>query len=178
MKCQTPHIINVASNFRTMEQTIKTYDELSDIFSRLGINSNIELGLLPENLSEAKSTDEFIYSDEATDLRKIFKSENIDIEYITHDKPLLRSRKNVDWFGPAIFIGFSVLYQNDYLISVMLNLISSHIYDFFKDNLNKRKVKLDIVVETSKNKTYQKISYEGGLEGIKDLEGVIKKLKK
>lgn len=138
---------------------------------------NNELIFFPENLLEVKNTSEFIYSETTTDIKKIFRANNVSTKYLNDEKPLLRARKSADWFGPIFFIGFTTLSQNPELINISLNLISSYLYDFFKVNHKDKKVKFEIVVE-NKNKEFQKIKYEGSIEGIKNLEGVIKQLKK
>lgn len=158
-----------------MNYKIEEYKEIENIIDILA--SIKEICFLPENLTE-KNPSEFIYSETTTDLRKVFIVENLMINYLTDDKPLLRSRKSADWFGPTIFIGFSILADNPHLIGVSLNLISSYLYDIFKGAIGSKNVKFDVVVENKKNKEYQKISYKGNVGGIKELEGVIKSLKK
>lgn len=161
-----------------MSYTIETYQELKEQFVNREIDFQKDLCFLPENLIEAENSSDFIYSETTTDLRKVFKSDNVSIEYLTKDKPLLRSRKSADWFGPTILIGFSALTTNPHLISVSINLLSSYLYDFFKGTIGNKKVKFEVVVENKQKKEYQKIQYEGSVEGIAELEDVIKALKK
>jgi hypothetical protein len=140
-------------------------------------NAGNNLIFLPENLNNVQDSAEFIYSEVTTDIRKIFRKENLVIDYLTNDKPILRARKSADWFGPTIFIGFSILSQNSNLINISLNLLSSYLYDFFKGSTANKKVKFDLVIENKKNKEFKTISYEGPIDGIKELEGVIKELR-
>lgn len=141
-------------------------------------SESVGIFFFPENFDETTDTSKFIYSETTSDLKKIFKINNQEISYINNEKPLLRVRKSADWFGPAIFISFSTLVQNPELISISLNLISSYLYDFFKGSVSDKKVKLDIIVENKKKTEYSKIQYEGNIEGLKDLENIIKQLKK
>ena len=104
-------------------------------------DSNSKLIFLPDNLNEIQDSSKFIYPETTTDIRKIFKKENINIDYLTSDKPILRSRKSADWFGPTIFIGFSILSQNSNLTNISLNLLSSYLYDFFNQSISNKKVK-------------------------------------
>jgi hypothetical protein len=161
-----------------MNYTIEKYPELIDLFAVRNLDFEKELCFLPENLLEAENTSDFIYSETSTDLRKALKKDNVSIDYLTNDKPLLRSRKNADWFGPIILIGFYTLTNNPYLISVTLNVLSSYLYDFFKGTIGERNVKFEVIVESKKKKEYQKIKYEGPVDGIPELEGIIKALKK
>ena len=122
---------------------------------------------------------EYIYSESTTDVRKALRSENLIIEYLTIDKPLLRARKSADWFGPILFISYSVLSENPTIIGISLNLISSYLYDYFKGAIvETKKVKFEIVIETKKRKILKKIKYEGTVEGIKELTEVIKRFDK
>jgi hypothetical protein len=149
---------------------------LSQAFKNLRIDDG-KLYFLPENLSIANQASDFIYSEASTDLKKVFRQEGITIDYLTNNLPALRLRKTADWWGPSIFIGVSFLSENSNLIGVALNLMSSYLYDFFKGHTQNKKVKFHIVVETKKQE-YQKISYEGSIEGVKELESLIKQLKK
>lgn len=141
-------------------------------------SESVGVFFFPENFNAANDTSKFIYSETTSDLKKIFKNNHQLISYINNEKPLLRVRKNADWFGPAIFISFSTLVQNPELINISLNLISNYLYDFFKGSVSEKKVKLDIIVESKKKAEYTKIEYEGNIEGLKDLEKIIKQLKK
>lgn len=141
-------------------------------------SESVGIFFFPENFDEATDTSKFIYSETTSDLKKIFKNSNQSVSYITNEKPLLRVRKSADWFGPAIFISFSTLVQNTELINISLNLISNYLYDFFKGSVSEKNVKLDIIVESKKKAEYTKIEYEGSVEGLKDLENIIKQLKR
>lgn len=157
-----------------MNYQIRDFQTLPDIFP---LYSRSSLTFLPENLNDIQDPSRFIYSETTTDIKKIFKSENLTINYLTDDKPTLRARKSADWFGPTIFIGFSILAQNSNLINISLNLLSSYLYDFFKGSTSTKKVKFDLVIESKKDKEFKTISYEGPVDGIKELEGVIKELR-
>lgn len=151
------------------------FDKLADTFFK---EPKPNLTFLPENLLEVQESKQFIYSESTTDIKKFFKLDKITVDYLTSDKPILRARKSADWLGPTLFIGFSILTENSTLISVSLNLLSNYLYDFFKGTPFNKKVKFEIVIESKKNKDFKKISYEGPVDGIKELEGVIKELNK
>ena len=160
-----------------MSYHIPAIPHTSHLFSQFSQANCSSLTFLPENLNEAQNSSDFIYSEVTTDIRKVFKKENLVIDYLTDEKPILRARKSADWFGPTIFIGFSILSQNSNLINVSLDLFSSYLYDFFKGSTSNKKVKFNLVIENKKNKEFKSISYEGPIDGIKELEEVIKGLK-
>lgn len=160
-----------------MNYKIEPYNQLVDSISKHDIDLGQEVYFIPENVIESDKTSDFIYSETTSDIRKIFRKNNVPIHYLTEDKPLLRSRKGADWFGPTLLIGFSVLFNNPHLIGIILNLISSYLYDFFKGKIGDKSVKFEIVIEYKKRKEYKKIKYEGSIEGIAELEKVIKSSK-
>jgi hypothetical protein len=138
--------------------------------------TNNDLIFLPENIED--DVLQYVYPESTSDIRKVFKANNLATFYLCSDKPKLRARKSADWFGPALFINFAILSQNPDLINIALNLISSYLHDFFKGSPNNKKVKFEIVVQTKQEKGFQKIKYEGDIDGIKELDAVIKQLKK
>lgn len=161
-----------------MSYKIVEYIETPNKLNLFNFDSNNSFYFIPENINEELESTKYIYPESTTDIRKMLKSENITIEYLTSDKPLLRSRKSSDWFGPTLLITYSLLSQNSTLIGISLNLISSYLYDYFKGSTESKQVKFEIILESKKKKEFKKIKYEGSIEGIKELESVIKGLKK
>ena len=161
-----------------MSYKIVEYIETPNKLNLFNFDSNNSFYFIPENINEELESTKYIYPESTTDIRKMLKSENITIEYLTSDKPLLRSRKSSDWFGPTLLITYSLLSQNSTLIGISLNLISSYLYDYFKGSTESKQVKFEIILESKKKKEFKKIKYEGSIEGIKELDSVIKGLKK
>lgn len=135
------------------------------------------LSFLPENFSEANSPTDFIYSDTVNDVIKIFRTNEIMASVLDETNPRFRTRKNNDWLGPGIFIGFSLLTENSYLVTMALNVLSNYLTDLFKGSIQSRSVKFELVIETRKNVEFKKITYDGGVEGIIELVEIIKSLK-
>ena len=160
-----------------MSYTIIEYDNFGKKIEELNCILPSTLSFLPENFDEVKISDEFIYADSITDIKKIFRLNKIPTEFVNDKVPKYRAKRNADWFGPAFFIGFSILTENDQLITIALNVLSNYITDLFKGSFTAKKAKLDIIIEISKNKEFRKITYEGSPEGLKDLDKVIKSLK-
>jgi hypothetical protein len=135
------------------------------------------LTFLPENITEVNKKSDFIFADSTTDFKKVFRLNEIQTTELISDSSIYRTRKSADFYGPAIFISLSMLSENQHLIAIAINVASEYCKDFFKGTIGKKKVKLDIYVETHKKKTVKKISYEGDSEGIKDFTEIIKSLK-
>lgn len=161
-----------------MSYEIENYQEIIDLFTKCNIDLEKDICFIPENLSKTPKCSDFVYSETTSDLRKVFEEDSVLIEYLTDDKPLLRARKSADWFGPTIFIGFNTLTNNPHLIGVFQSLLSSYLYDFFKGISGGKKVKFEVIIERKKKQEFKKVKYEGTIDGISDLEGLIKSLKK
>jgi len=150
---------------------------LIDKLKELEIDIPESLTFLPENILEVNNQSEFIFADSTTDFKKSYRLNELQSTELNSDSSIYRSRKSADFYGPAIFISLSMLSENQHLIEIAINVASEYCKDIFKGTLGKKKVKLDIYVETHKKKTVKKISYEGDSEGIKDLTDIIKSLK-
>lgn len=160
-----------------MNYKTEPYNQLVDSISKHAIDLDKGVYFIPENVFDTEETSNFIYSETTSDLRKIFKKENVQVHYLTEDKPLLRSRKGADWYGPTLLFGLSVIVDNPHLIGISLNLVSSYLYDFFKGKIGDKSVKFEVVVECKKKEEFKKINYEGPVEGIAELAKVVKSLK-
>lgn len=161
-----------------MNHKIEEVNNIKSLLDKHSIELSQTLVFIPENFNSCDNSSDFIYSETTTDLRKVFRNNNEDIRYLTDDKPLLRSRKSADWIGPSILICLSALIENPNLLNVSLNLISNYLYDFFKGVVSDKKVKFEVIIESKKKEEFKKVTYEGSIEGIPELESVIKRLKK
>ncbi len=160
-----------------MSYKTEPYNQLANSFSKHAIDLDKGIYFIPENIFDCGETSNFIYSETTSDLRKILKKGNVQVHYLTEDKPLLRSRKGADWFGPTLLFGLSVIVDDPHLIDIGLNLVSSYLYDFFKGKIGDKSVKFEVVVECKKKEEFKKITYEGPVEGIAELAKVVKSLK-
>jgi len=147
--------------------------ELNEKLTELNLVLPSGLTFIPENFETAKTTDDFIFTESVMDITKVFRSKSIEIKPLAGDSTKLRSRKNADWYGPAIFFSLTLLTENPTIVSVSLNVLSNYITDFFKGSFGEKKVKLDIYVEKKGKKKIKKISYSGSIEGLKELEKII-----
>lgn len=161
-----------------MHHTINDYINLNDKVNELDCFLTNDICFLPENLEETKSKSEFIYTDNTLTVKKLFNKNNLLSDTLEKENLNLRQRRSIDWYAPTIYIGFSLLTQNPTLVSIALNVLSNYITDFFKGTFGEKKVKLDVVVEVTPKKTYKRISYEGNADGLKNLDKIIKSLKK
>ena len=158
-----------------MEYNIEEF-EIKNHLDRLLIQEPNGLTFIPENIESANSKEDLIFTESIIELNKYFKLKNINIDSFGVDPELLRSRKNADIYLPAILIGYSTLSENPNIVSLVLNIISSYIYDNIKGTIENKTAKIEFYIEKKKGKI-SKINYKGDAEGLKDLPNIIKALK-
>lgn len=160
-----------------MDYKIEDLD-ISKRLDELGLTLPNNVTFFPENFDAANTKGDFVFTDSMLDLRKIFlQDSNISIAALGQDTELYRSRKNADIYLPAIFFGLSQITENSTLVSVSLNVLSNYIYDLCKGALGKRKAHVDLYVETKVKGKVKKLSYTGDVEGLKELDKIIKAMK-
>lgn len=158
-----------------MEYNIEEF-EIKNHLVRLSLLEPSGLAFIPENIESANTKEDLIFTESIIEVNKYFKLKNINIDSLGVEPELLRSRKNADIYLPAIFIAYSTLSENQNIVSIALNVISSYIYDNLKGRIGKKTAKIDLYIEKKKGKI-SKIKYNGDAEGLKDLDKIIKTLK-
>lgn len=151
--------------------------DIKGIFKKLDIEFPSNLCFFPENIDSVKDKAEFVFADSISDLHKVFRQNQIEFSTLGGESSLLRSRKNADFFAPALFFSLSLISENPTIVSVSLSILANYITDFFKGSFGRKKVNLEIYIETVGKRKIKKISYSGDFEGMVKLESVIKSLK-
>ena len=75
---------------------------------------------------------------------------------------------------PTLFVGSLIWSNNPNLVSIALNMISTYATDFLKGIPGKPKVKLEIIVPNSQERGSKRITYEGDVEGLKQVAEIAK----
>jgi hypothetical protein len=158
---------------------------IPNILSELNCNVPKGLAFLPKNLFTAKTKQDLIYENSEKTFRTLFRNANLELHRVEKEGDKIHHLQHnaFEWIGPTIFIGISFLSENPNGIAVALSVIANYATDFFKGLSGKKIAKLEIIIEEEngllKNKkNYQKISYEGPVEGIHSIAEVIKHMKK
>jgi hypothetical protein len=160
-----------------MDYKIEDLD-ISKRLDGLGLALPDSLTFFPENFDTANAKDDFVFTDSMLDLSKIFLQDNsISIPAFGQDTELYRSRKSADIYLPAIFFGLSQITENSSIVSVSLNVLSNYIYDLCKGTSGKKTAHVDLYIETKEKGKVKKISYNGSVEGLKELPEIIKAMK-
>lgn len=135
-----------------------------------------QLAILPTNLERASSAGELMQQSEAATIRALFRTANITCEEVSPPGARLPYVQNnsFEWVGPTLFVGAGLLSGSQNTVSVALSVLSNYLTDFLRGIPGGGAVKLDIVVEKTRTKTYKRVVYEGDPEGLKALGKVIK----
>jgi hypothetical protein len=131
---------------------------------------------LPVNFESASSVTEFLQASEAATVKKLFLEKGLPIDDIVdrNQRPPYVKNKSYDWVTPTLFISAALYSENPALVSMALSVLANYATDFFKGINRMPDVRLDIVAEETKTKTYKKISYQGPVDGLKNLADVIR----
>jgi hypothetical protein len=159
-----------------MTTTISSYIDVREKLKELNCTSPTGIALLPSNFETANSIPEFLQQSESATVRTLFRTSNITLDEIT-SKELQGAyiqNNSFEWIAPTIFVSASLISQSPNLISIALSVLANYVTDIFQTKEEDTAVKLEIVVETTKTKTYKKISYNGPVDGLKDLPDAIK----
>jgi hypothetical protein len=143
----------------------------------LGCRCPEGMALLPINFESVMSISEFLQASEAATIKKLLLAKAIPLDDIVdrNQRPPYVKNKSYEWISPIIFVSASLYSQNPALVSIALNVLGNYATDFFRGIRGVHDVSLNIVVER-KNKTYKKISYQGPIEGLKDLPEIIREV--
>lgn len=160
-----------------MTTKITDYVEVSKKMADLGCRYPERMALLPINFESAMSISEFLQASEAATIKKLLLAESLPLDDIVDrsQRPPYVKNKSGDWVAPIVFVSASMYSQNQALVSLALNVLGNYATDFFKGSPRVHDVTLKIVVE-KKNKTCKKITYQGPIDGLKDLAEVIREV--
>ncbi|EMS84700.1 hypothetical protein [Leptospira noguchii] len=158
-----------------MEQNIEISDLASNEFKKPKLDNNIHL--LPQNWSSDIKT-EYEFSENTITVKKLLATNDLQvtIDGFSEESPII-SNRNYEWMGPVIFISYSLLSQNEYILSIALNIISNYLTDIFKGLGDNNKVDLKIYKE-NEDGSIKKISYKGPASGLEKLKDILKSFNK
>lgn len=155
---------------------IEEYINVVERANDLGLNAPTGISILPRYFSSAEKKEDLVYEVSSLDIRTLWKKEGVEEDRLDSDGDSIPyiSEKSADWVGPTIFLGVSLLSEDNVLISIALNVIGNYLSDLFRGALKKPSISLDVVAELTPERKYLKIRYEGDAEGITGLENIVK----
>ena len=153
--------------------------DIFEVFQRLGILKPASAAFLPRNLQDSAMPNEFVYESETKTLRKLLRVAGVPespLEHASIPSGFIHE-KSEDWIGPTLFVAHSLL-QNEAMLAVYLNVLSNYFYDLFRNRLQSRRARFEIVIETTPEKEVARVNYDGHVAGISELQKTIRELKK
>lgn len=88
----------------------------------------------------------------------------------------LRHNRALEWVAPTILFTYAAISQNPNIVSIVLNVISSYLYDIFKGKTDETNANCTFVYRGRKDSSCKKVTYKGPIDGLKDVEGIIREL--
>lgn len=159
-----------------MTTTITDYPNVVERLDSLGCVYPEGLALLPTNFESASSIAEFRQVSEAATVKTLLRNASVPYSELfdKSKKPPYVQNNSFEWVAPIIFVSAGLISENANYVSVALNVISTYATDFLKGISGSKSIKLEIVVEKTKSKTYKKITYQGDVEGLKTLPEIVR----
>lgn len=167
-----------------MATTVTDYVDVSEKIAELGcIASDSGVILLPLNFDSAASITELRHAATTSTVKKLLLQSGVPLHDLLErsQRPPYIKNKSADWVFPTIFISTSLMANNPTATSIVLNVVSSYIYEMLRHAPGRdRTAKLSVVVEqqNGKGRTYKSINYEGPATELKTLEDSIREVLK
>ena len=128
---------------------------------------------LPVNFEKAETIEDFRRAPDDASLRKLWHESGYlsDDLFADGSRPPSVLQKSVEWIGPILFFTNLAL-ENRALVEASLDVVCSLV----SDRLGRpdRSVELDVVAETDAKGTCKRLSYNGPVEGLKDIPGIVR----
>ncbi len=161
-----------------MSITVADYVRVDQRIIALGCQFPDGIAVLPTNFETATNRSDFRQLSEAATIRALFRNNNILLgEVLPHaEKAPYIQNNNFDWVAPTLFISSAFLTQDPVAISVALNVLGNYVTDLFRGFSSKKAIKLDIVVERTKDHFCKKITYEGDVQGLNSLADIVRQV--
>jgi len=150
---------------------------LDELVARTGVMllTNI-VSIIPDNYDAVRTPEEAVYAGPAETVKKLFNSGGVKTEFIElKNNSWASDKRGADWFGPALFISSLMITENPNAVSVALNILSNYLSTAFgiggSPGSNAR---FKILVKNESSGVTKEISYDGPIDGIKELNKVVK----
>ena len=161
-----------------MKTNISDYIHVFEKLDELGCSYSEGIAILPLNFETATPTTTIEQLMGTFAIEEFFRKNDVPCSEIRreNEKPSYMGDRSAEWVLPTLFFSASLLSENPAVVSLSLGVIANFLTDRIKEIDRKPPVKLDIVTEKNKGKTYKKISYEGPIDGISKLADIVKEV--
>lgn len=133
--------------------------------------------ILPDGAELIDGKKTWRYDVEAENTLKTLRSAKLSARFLEESDLTIDKRGRI-YFLPTLLFTATLLVKNPHVVSVSLSVLANYIYDQLKATSKDDKVKVQIIIERSKKKTYIKGTYEGPAKGLEDFGKALEGAKK
>jgi hypothetical protein len=141
----------------------------------LGLTQPEGIGFIPRGFATTNSLSEMVYENETPTIRSLLRQEGVPVSRLDRDKIHFKDEQSEAFLVPLLYIPFLLIEQNPVLLDVAIGVISNYCYEIISGSNRKNLVKMEYVVE-SKTGDNKKVVYTGPVEGMKEVEKIIKEV--
>ena len=162
-----------------MTINITDYIDVRERLEGLGCDLGSGIVLLPINFENAESADEFQQRTETATIKTLLKSADLPCSVIspTTERPVYVMNNSTEWVSPTLFLTAVFLSEHAEALRIALKLITDYLTSAVPQIGREKEIELEIVVEKDDKKSCSKISYQGSLEGLRDVPEVVRAAK-
>lgn len=159
-----------------IEQT--DYLNVAEQLSTLGLKLPRQMALLPEHFDIAKSLDECQHLVEAATIKTVLRNASLPLDEIVEKnrRPLLIQNNSFEIVLPAIFFTYSVFNGDLGIFYETAQAVMAYLTKAYPDPAKENTVKMSYIVETNEQGKCKKFSYEGSVDGLMNLPGILKSI--
>lgn len=138
---------------------------------KLACEMPASLAFLPSNLETEGDPAKLTVQGQATTIAKVLRQGGIEVSTLMPPgaMPGFIHNKSHDWVAPVIFVSAELMKTSPDLVGAAIDLVRDYLVSLFKGGSAAKAIKAEIVIEKRKGGTYQKIVYDGDIEGLRTL---------
>lgn len=157
-----------------MEVQVSDYIDVETKVLELGCTTPVGITILPRNFATATTSSEFIHEGTTPTIRTLLRQAGVQETRIEKEgeKIPYSVQKSWEWVGPVIFVSQWML--SNAAFPIVINLISSYLYDIRKGHSDDANATVEYVVETTEKtkhgekRVYKRITIKGSPNDIKE----------
>jgi hypothetical protein len=145
-----------------------TRQEITSELKRHGLAEPVKVAFLPINFDRSDLPKDPLYSPLTPKLEEHFSKAGHPIENLgREDDTLVLENRGETLFLPTLACFAPFLVENQALIAIYLNLISSYIYDAFKSVRSVPEVKMRMILRDGE--VFESLEYQGPVSALSEL---------
>jgi hypothetical protein len=160
-----------------------TVTEVASVQERarsLGVKLPEGIVALPSHFFGAESADELRYLSETLDTKAIFKAAGEPLALVEREDGKIPFVSNHDdtWVGPVLYFAAGAMTRNPELVKFAIGLIQKYVEDMYRAVIDRKRVKLAVVIEENQGVKTQRIEFDGPVEKLPEIQKFVKAMKK